>query len=80
MPEFPYESQVKIIVASMALHNYIRRKSGQDVAFNEFDSHPDFVPPDTFPDVVTQSQPRGHQRASHMDYIRDGITNSLMGQ
>jgi hypothetical protein len=61
MPEFPYESQVKIVVASMAMHNYIRRKSSQDVAFNKFDSHPDFVPPDTFPDVVTQSQPRGHK-------------------
>ncbi|XP_061961541.1 protein ALP1-like [Populus nigra] len=80
MPEFPYKSQVKIVVASMALHNYIRRKSGQDVAFNKFDSHPDFVPPDTFPDVVPQSQTTGHQSASRMDYIRDGITNSLMGQ
>jgi len=80
MPEFPYESQVKIVVASMTLHNYIRRKSGQDVAFNEFDSHPDFVPPDTFPNVVTQLQPWGHQRASCMDYIRDDIANSLTGQ
>jgi hypothetical protein len=79
MPEFPYESQVKIVVISMALHNYIRR-SGQDVAFNKFDSHPDFVPPDTFPDVVTQSQPRGHQKVSRMNYIRDGIANILMGQ
>jgi hypothetical protein len=57
MPEFPYESQVKIVVALMALHNYIRRKSSQDDAFNTFDSHPNFVPPDTFSDVVTQSQP-----------------------
>jgi hypothetical protein len=80
MPEFPYKSQVKIVVASMALHNYIRRKSGQDVAFNKFDSHPDFVPPDIFPDVVPQSQRTGHQSASRMDYIRDGIANSLMGQ
>jgi hypothetical protein len=80
MSEFPYKSQVKIVVVSMALHNYIRRKSGKDVAFNEFDNHPDFVTPDTFPDVVPQSQPRGHQRVSRMDYIRDDITNSLMGQ
>jgi hypothetical protein len=74
MPEFPYKSQVKIVVATMALHNYIQRKSGKDVAFNEFDNHPDFVPPYTFPDVVPQSQPHGHQRASRMDYIRDDIT------
>jgi hypothetical protein len=64
--------------ASMALHNYIRRKSIQDVAFNEFDRHPDFVLADTLTDVVTQT--RGHQRASRMDYVRDGIATSLMRQ
>ncbi|KAJ6893013.1 hypothetical protein NC652_027116 [Populus alba x Populus x berolinensis] len=73
-------NKVKIVVASMALHNYIRQKSDHDVAFNKFDSHPDFVPPNTFPDVVSQSQTSGHQRASHMDYICDGIANILMGQ
>ena len=64
----------------MTLHNYIQRKSIQDVAFNEFDRHPDFVPTNTLTDVVPQSQTRGHQRASHMDYVRDGIATSLMGQ
>jgi hypothetical protein len=57
---FPYKTQVQIVVASMALHNYIRRKSIQDVAFNEFDRHPDFVPADTLTDVVPQSQTHGH--------------------
>ena len=80
MHEFPYKSHVKIVVASMALHNYIRWKLGQDVAFNKFGNHPDFVPPNTFPDVVQQSQTSAHQRASRMDYIGDGIANSLMGQ
>jgi len=44
------------------------------------DNHPDFVPSDTFPDVVPQSQTTGHQKASRMDYIRNDIANSLMGQ
>jgi hypothetical protein len=44
------------------------------------DSHPDFVPSDTFPDVVPQSQTTGHQKASCIDYICNGIANSLMGQ
>ena len=44
------------------------------------DSHSDFVPSDTFPDVVPQSQTTRHQSASRMDYIRDGIANSLMGK
>jgi hypothetical protein len=50
------------------------------VAFNKFDSHPDFVPLDTFPDIVPQSQTTRHQKTSRMDYIHDSIANSLMGQ
>lgn len=42
----------------MALHNYIRWKSIQDVAFNEFDRHPDFGPVDILTDMITQSQTR----------------------
>ena len=30
------------------------------IAFNKFDSHPDFVLSDTFPDVVSQSQTTRH--------------------
>jgi hypothetical protein len=30
------------------------------VAFNKFDSHPDFVPSNTFLDVIPQSQTTGH--------------------
>jgi hypothetical protein len=37
MVAYSYKSQVHIIVASMALHNYIRRKSQEDFAFIEYD-------------------------------------------
>jgi hypothetical protein len=30
------------------------------VAFNKFDSHPDFVPSNIFLDVIPQSQTTGH--------------------
>ena len=33
MHVYPYKTQVEIIVASMALHNYIRRRSHDNVAF-----------------------------------------------
>jgi hypothetical protein len=33
MPAYPYKTQVEIVVASMALHNYIRRKSQDDAVF-----------------------------------------------
>jgi hypothetical protein len=80
MHVFPYKTQVQIVVASMALHNYIRRKSIEDVALNEFDRHPDFVLNDILTDVVPRSQTRGHQRAPRMDYVRDDIAASLIGQ
>jgi len=49
---FLYKTQVQIVVVSMAFHNYIRRKSIQDVAFNEFEQHLDFIPHYVLRDVV----------------------------
>jgi len=80
MPSFNYKTQVRIVVASMAIHNYIRRTSMQDVAFMEFDRHPDFVPDDFLTDVAPRAQMQGHHMPSRMDYVRDGIATSLMTQ
>ena len=52
MSVFPYKTWVQIIVASIVFHNYIRRNSIQDVAFNKSERHPDFVPQDFLRDVV----------------------------
>jgi len=71
---------VQIVVVSMALHNYIRRKSVQDVAFNEFEHHPDFMPQEFLRDVVSWSQTYRGKRTSYMDCVRDGIASSLMGE
>jgi hypothetical protein len=60
MPVFPYKIQVHVFVTSMALHNYIRRKSDHDVAFTEFDCHPRFVLGDILTDVVPHSQTHGN--------------------
>jgi hypothetical protein len=79
MPVYPYKSQVHIVVASMALHNYIRRKSQEDVAFTEYDRNPHFIPDDFLADVVSRSQSQGNHRPSQMNYVRDGIADSLMG-
>jgi hypothetical protein len=78
VPSFNYKAQVQIVVASMAIHNYIRRTSMQDVTFMEFDRHHDFVPDDFLTDVAPHSQIQGHHRPLRMDYIRDGIATSLI--
>jgi hypothetical protein len=64
MLAYPYKSQVQIVVASMALHNYIRRKSQEDVAFIEYDRNPNFIPEDFLVDVVPRSQSQGNQSFS----------------
>jgi hypothetical protein len=78
MSSFNYKTQVRIVVASIAIHNYIKRTSIQDVAFMKFDRHPNFVPDDFLTDVAQHSQSQGHQRPSRIDYIRVGIAASLM--
>jgi len=56
MLAYPYKSQVQIIVVSMALHNYIRRKSQENVAFTKYDRNPQFIPDDFLADIVSYSQ------------------------
>jgi len=60
----------------MTLHNYIRRGSHDDVAFAEFDRNPNFVFDDILSDVVARSGSHGNC----IDFVRDGIANSLMEQ
>jgi hypothetical protein len=56
MHVYPYKTQVEIVVASMALHNYIRRRSHDDVAFAEFDCNSNFIPNDILLDVFARSE------------------------
>jgi len=74
------KSQVEIVVASMALHNYIRRWSQDDEVFSEYDRNPNFIPDDFLPDIVPPSAIQRSQRPSCIDFVWDGIANSLMGQ
>jgi hypothetical protein len=78
MPAYPYKSQVQIVVALMTLNNYIRMKSQENVAFTEYGRNPNFIPDDFLPNVVPRSQNQGIQKPSQMDYVRDGIKNSLI--
>jgi hypothetical protein len=80
MPTYPYKMQVEIVVASMALHNYIRRRSQEDEVFAEYDRNPNFIPDDFLLDIVARSDSQGSQRSSCMDFVLNGIANSLMGQ
>jgi len=64
----------------MALRNYIRRRSHDDVAFAEFDRNSNFGLDDILPNVVARSGSHVNYSPCRMDFVRDGIANSLMEQ
>jgi hypothetical protein len=80
MTAYPYKTYVEIVVASMTLHNYIRRISHDNIAFTEFNRNFNFVPDDILPDVVVRSGSHGTSRPGQMDFGRDGIADIIMEQ
>jgi hypothetical protein len=62
----------------MTLHNYIIRRSHDDVAFTKFDRNSNFVPNDILPDVISRSRSHGNCSTCRIDFVCDEITNSLM--
>jgi hypothetical protein len=80
MSAYPYKTHVEIVVASMALHNYIRRRSHDDVAFVEFNCNSNFIPDDILPDVVVRSGSHSTSRPGRVDLICDEIADIVMEQ
>jgi hypothetical protein len=64
----------------MTLHNYIKRRSHNDVAFTEFDRNPNFISDDILPHIVARSRSHENCSSCRMDFVRDGIANNLMEQ
>jgi len=64
----------------MTLHNYIRRRSHDDITFAEFDCNSNFILDDILPDVVARSGRHENCNPCRMDFVRDGIADSLMEQ
>ena len=40
MPSYPFAKQVKIVIATMRLHNYIRRHAQHDLHFDNIENYP----------------------------------------
>jgi hypothetical protein len=64
----------------MALHNYIRKRSHDDIAFVKFDRNSNFVSNDILPDVIAYSGSHGNCIPCQIDFVHDGIVDSLMEQ
>ncbi|KAL2944420.1 putative nuclease HARBI1 [Bienertia sinuspersici] len=78
MPQFSVETQIQIIVATFALHNYIRINSADDPHFRVLEEYPDFIPSLELPDVNTSSQGSvATESCTQMKVVRDTIADSL---
>ena len=73
MPSYPFKNQVKIVIATMALHNYIRMHARQEMDFEIFDET------EGDENDTTEDQDEDCQTSSSsMDKLRDEIAASLV--
>ncbi|KAL6289375.1 hypothetical protein ACE6H2_006885 [Prunus campanulata] len=77
---FPLEKQVQVVVASMALHNFIRIHSMTDVDFQPYDDDEELLPQTDDGRTSTEETivQENVTRAREMDDKRERIANLLM--
>ena len=80
MPSFPVEKQKKIIIACMALHNFIRDSALSDELFQMCDEDEEYMPE---VDSSEEEEEEVHNSGPSSDDVdmcafRDFIANSLM--
>ncbi|CAN6544943.1 unnamed protein product [Malus baccata var. baccata] len=76
MPNYPFNKQVKIVIATMALHNYIRRYSERD---RHFDDPRDFCEESDSSDDEDDEYQNYQVEGSHeIEALRNRIATSLM--
>ncbi|KAF2286260.1 hypothetical protein GH714_012884 [Hevea brasiliensis] len=80
MPPYSFYVQRDIVVVSMALYYYIRRKALADPAFERLDKSLNFIPPDIFRDADDIQAEKSSQEsgALQINALRDQIACSLM--
>jgi hypothetical protein len=64
----------------MTLYNYIRRRSQDDGVFSEYHRNFNFISDDFLSDIIPRLAIQESQWPLRIDFIRDEIANSLMGQ
>jgi hypothetical protein len=82
MSNFPYDKKVKIVVASMTLHNFIRKHAIKDAEFQLYDDGADLLPTHSINDNEAHDESSIQQsdtsNENSMNIERDHIANLLM--
>ncbi|KAK2656004.1 hypothetical protein Ddye_009056 [Dipteronia dyeriana] len=80
MPNFSFSKQVKIVIASMALHNFIKILSLKDQEFMPYDDDDELLPEEgeNEREIVGEQQGTNSSYEHEMDEKRDRIAVLLM--
>ena len=80
MPQYSIKDQNRATLATFALRNYIRRSTIRDPTFKIIDEDPNFVLPDSFPDIANNTIEDSLERSTvqKMSTIRDNIASCLV--
>ena len=81
MPSFPFSKQVKIVIASMVLHNFIRKYANNDQEFQPFDNDDELLPTsesENQREENNEEQSTSSFNVREMDQERDQIARLLM--
>ena len=79
MHGFPFEKQVKIVIASMTLHNFIRINARMDIELKPYDDDQGLIPlneEESRVDSLVEEDASHHTR--EMEEQRDRIANLLI--
>ncbi|KAK2634649.1 hypothetical protein Ddye_029441, partial [Dipteronia dyeriana] len=75
MPSYSYEKQVKIVIATMTLHNYIRRNAQRD---RDFDESENYLSKEVNEEMEVNAHEENSPRRREMEMLRNVIAQSLM--
>ncbi|XP_057426609.1 uncharacterized protein LOC130720044 [Lotus japonicus] len=82
MPKYKIETQVQLVCATMAIHNFIRRHSEMDIDFNHYEDENIIVDtngPNQHGDVNLESSPvLSISSSPEMDHVRDTIRDQIV--
>ncbi|GJY57044.1 cytochrome P450 [Tanacetum coccineum] len=76
MPKFSVQTQIDVITATFALHNYICSYSEEDMMFSVVDEHPDYIPNEELRDAHghdTNNEDSNEGSSSEMKQTRNDI-------
>jgi hypothetical protein len=80
IPCYPTRTRTHIIVACMALHNFIRQSGSRDKDFRRCDSDDNYVPDEAYEDQPECEPTPSYLECPHMNGFRDTIALHILHQ